>query len=236
MDSLEETEANKKADIAVVDADLEGKRGELRSAQGEVAEVIAELESSKASLASVKAEHSKTIDALRADHQSTMTAHEKTQSSLRDSIAESESTLELKKKEVDGVGAVISRFKAEEGRLERDVLPALAKGKEELDSLNHELLVKKVAVKEESEKLTEMVGKYNSEKVLYEEAVALRTGEEQIIASNMQKLNDKENEVENKMRTMRTTQVGMDQHSTRLKRQEEEIRLGKQLLKDVIKT
>ena len=237
LDSLEETEANKKADIAIVDAELVAKRSELRTAEGETVKALAEMENAKRDSIALKALHDKSMEVLKSEHTSQMAANEKTQSSLRDAIALSEKTLESKKNEVKGIEAVISRFKAEEGRLEKDVLPALAKGRKELDSLNHELLVKQVAVKAESEKLAGMVGKYNSEKSLYEEAMALRIGEEQIIASNMRVLVDKENEVENKMRTMRTVQVGMDQHSARLKRQEEDIELGKQLLKTaVIKT
>ena len=237
LDSLEETEASKKADIAIVDAELVSKRSELRSEQGAVAQILTEVGEANDLLVKAKDEHSKVLGLIKNEHQTQMAAYEKTQSSLRGTVAETEKTLESKKNEVKGIEAVISRFKAEEGRLEKDVLPALAKGRKELDSLNHDLLVKQVAVKEAAEKLAEMVGKYNSEKVKYDEAMALRIGEEQIIAKNMQVLVDKEAQVENKMRTMRTVQVGMDQHSARLKRQEEDIELGKQLLKTaVIKT
>jgi chromosome segregation ATPase len=227
--NIEDSIAVSKSNKVEADNALEEKQSELRKVEGELSDAISGLDKIKADTQKAQSEHTQKLVVLKADHDATRSQYEKTRADLLEQMADSQKTIESRKKEADGIEAVITRFKIEETKFERDVLPLIPKGKEELEALNRELLVKKVAVKDEEDKLVALVAKTNEEKSEYDQVVALRTSEEEIIAANMQKLVEKEGEVDKKMRIYRTLKEGVDQATNRLKRREEDLVLENHL-------
>lgn len=229
--SAEDRRSTKLAELAVVEGQISEAKNELRSVEGRVFLIKEEEKTLSATVEKAKEDHAVLLEDLKKSHDDQMAVYESTQNGARATLAEIEKTIESKKRELEGVERVVSVFKREESRLETEVLPKVAEAKTDLENLNREILLKKVELQNTTDKQVEMAGMYHDEKTKYEEVNALRVGEEQRIEAELKKLIEKETEVENKARSLRTIQQGVDQATLRLERKEEELTLREHLFK-----
>lgn len=231
LESLEKTKTDKQLEVVDLDKRIAEKQDMLRSVEGELVKTQGDLDALKKTIESQKAEHEAELATMKQNHSDQMAVYARSQEAAKAKVVEAEETLAKKKLELEGIEKVVTRFTQEASRLEREVLPELSKKEDELGTLNHQLLVKLNEVKDAEAAHSEMVGKYNDEKVLYEEAHALRLSEESRVEAELEKLIDKEREVESKMRSLRNIQQGVDQATARLERKEKDIELKNHLAK-----
>lgn len=229
--SLESSKDAKLAEVTAVEQQISEAKDELRRTQGELITARDEVGAGKAALAKAKAEHEVQLAELKTNHQNQMAAYQSTQKASLEEISRQAKVIELKKTEINGLERVISTYKREEQRMETEVLPQIPGKKKELETLNHEILVKQKELMDASVKHKEMVGLYHDEKVKYDEAHALRVSEEQRVEAELKKLADKTDEVESKLRSLRTIQAGVDQATIRLERKEADLDLKEHLFK-----
>lgn len=231
LTSAEESRSVALAELATVQGQVAAKKDELRNIEGEVFLLKGEKDTVLAAIDEAKAFHETVVADLGQSQQEYIAANESAQAGARATLQEIEKTIESKKRELEGVERVVTTFKREETRLEAEVLPKVTEAKTELENITREILLKQVELQEATAKHAEMLGKYHDEKTRYEEVNALRVGEEQRIEAELKKLIEKETEVENKARSLRTIQQGVDQATLRLERKEEELTLREHLFK-----
>ena len=229
--SAEVSRGAKLAEIAVVEDTLSEAKDELRQVEGQLLAARSEVEKAVANVATVREIHTAKEEQLTKIHKEQMDGLARTQTDARKSVEEAEKALAKKQLELKGTEEVIARFKKEEERLEKEVLPKVTAAKAELEVITRDVLIKQGELQEASVKYTEMNQRFNTEKAKYEEVSSLRLAEEQRIEAELKKLFDKEGEVENKLRSLRTLQQGIDQATIRLERKEEEITLREHLSK-----
>lgn len=228
---LESEKESKLAELDAVKQQVSGAKDELRKVEGELITARDEVAAENAAIAKAKADHETLLENLKREHKEKMSAYESTQAEAKKTIEDMADTVKAKKRELEGAQAVLARFKKEEVRLEREVLPRIPEAEKKLETLNHQVLVKQKELQEAETAHAEMVGKYNDEKVEYEKVHALRVGEEQRVEEELKKLATKQDEVESKARSLRIIQEGVDQATARLNRKEEELQVKEHLFK-----
>lgn len=229
--TLEENLETKTAQCAAIDVTLAQKEAELKKVEGELAAVTSKVVEAEKKLQVAESEHTKALASLSADHQSQIAAYAASQ-------AEAQRVLEESKQELRGVLAEINSareqliaLRKESAELDATVKPEKERVAKELEELNHQVLVKKVELKDTETALAQKVGEVNDERVKLDEARALRNKEETRVAELHKQLIEKEDEVEGKMRSLRTLQQGVDQATVRLERRQQEFDLQQHLAK-----
>lgn len=211
------------------DKALEEVKSELRKVEGELSEAKSELVKVRENTQKAQSEHTRNLEVLKADHEATRTKYEGQRAKLMEEMSDCQKTIESRKKEAEGLEAVITRYKLTETQFEKEVLPQIPKRKEELEAVERELLVKRVEVKKQEDKLAELTGMVNETKREYDETAALLKREEVRVEAELAKLVEKEQQVDEKIKRLRVIKEGVDQETERLKRREADLELARHL-------
>lgn len=226
---LEDSIEVKKAQLAELDDAVEAKKSELRKVEGELSEAESELVKVRENTQKAQSEHTRQLEVLKADHEATRTKYQNQRAELMGEMSDCQKTIESRKKEAEGLEAVITRYKLTETEFEKNVLPLIPKRKEELEALERELLVKRVEVKKEEDKLAELSGQVAETKREYDEVTALLKREEARVEAELNKLVEKEQQVDEKIKRLRVIKEGVDKETERLKRREADLELARHL-------
>ena len=229
LEQLEIYETESVSHIETLKSEIAAKQTELREVEGKLSSAYTELDVVEGDTQKAIVEHAQLLKKLVDEHKAQMAVYADTQASSRAVLEELDTTIESKTKVLNGLTKVLEAYKREENRMEKEVIPNIKVQKEELDVINNQVLVTKVELKGVEEALYSMRGQYNSEKVLYEEAMANRIAEQEKLQQAQKKFIEREGEVEKKIADLRVLQAGVDQATSRLQRREEEFTLKQHL-------
>lgn len=224
LKELDAIYGKKLKELEAVDAEIEGKRLELRKLEGDVTTALAKCAEVELQTQKAVVDQEKLTRRAREEHVSVLDAQDKVLAQLQrevDSLRATKSTLDA---EITAANVSIAQLHTEEKRL-TGILQKIPEAERELEELSESKTGIELQVLEFEKRLVETKGKYNNEKARYDEVVALRNGEEKELEKRRIQLIEKEEEVERKVRNLRQIQAGVDQATKRLERREQEVEL-----------
>jgi chromosome segregation ATPase len=224
LKEIDEIYKTKLDEVGVVDAEIQEKLLKLRNIEGGINKAVSDCAKVEAENKNKIKKYEKEVAVARSEYASVAASNQKKiEQSLQElsSIEEKKETLE---KKIAVLVEAVDILHNEEACL-KGVLQKIPEARRELEELGTSKLVIQVEVKNLEEKLAAVQGKYNSEKSRYDEVVALRNGEEKALEARRAQIIEKEEEVDKKMRNLRSVKAGVDQSISRLERREQELEL-----------
>jgi chromosome segregation ATPase len=222
LEELDMSYSKKLKKLNAIDAEIDDKRLQLRELEGDVTNALAKCAEVELQTQKAIQDQAEATKAAQIEHRSVQESAEKRLAATQQTASEAAQRRDDVLKEVSVAEGTVAHLKQEEKRL-RDIVQKIPEAERQLESLKSEELNKQLQLKDVEDKLASVTARYNSEKGKYDEAVALRTGEEQRVEELRQQLIEKEDEVEKKMRNLRQVQAGVDQATARLNRREQEL-------------